>query len=393
MSAAEPRRARGAPLIMIAVVLAAWTGGRALTWENPFPAELPAAIDPAAMFAYGATPATGGTVNALSHKIAGQSAHSAITPGSPSNELEAPARLLRLASLADDAASTRNASDAARVDPAIALAHNLLWLQSLGAKFPPGDPRGPALAAFEAPLLDEGYSPTTPIEEPAPARGDRWSFDMWGFWREGSDATAISQGRVPIYGASQVGARLAYRLAPSSRRDPQAYLRGYRALVRHGENEGAIGVSARPVGAIPVRLAAEMRLTNTRFGTDPRPAILAHTELPPQDLPARFRLEAYGGAGYVGGKGSTAFVDGQASITRELVELGGPGENRARLSLGAGAWAGAQRDAHRVDLGPTMRIDLTVGRVPARLSVDWRERVGGDAAPDSGLAATLSTRF
>ncbi len=67
MSATEPRRARGAPLIMIAVVLAAWTGGRALTWENPFPAELPAAIDPAAMFADAAKPAVLGTVNAPSH--------------------------------------------------------------------------------------------------------------------------------------------------------------------------------------------------------------------------------------------------------------------------------------------------------------------------------------
>jgi hypothetical protein len=40
-----------------------------------------------------------------------------------------------------------------------------------------------------------------------------------------------------------------------------------------------------------------------------------------------------------------------------------------------------------------MRVDLTIGEVPARISLDWRERVAGDAAPDSGIAATISTRF
>jgi len=64
-----------------------------------------------------------------------------------------------------------------------------------------------------------------------------------------------------------------------------------------------------------------------------------------------------------------------------------------RLSVGAGAWGGAQDDAQRFDIGPTLRLDLTVGEVPARLSLDWRERIGGQAGPDSGLAATLSTRF
>ena len=64
-----------------------------------------------------------------------------------------------------------------------------------------------------------------------------------------------------------------------------------------------------------------------------------------------------------------------------------------RLSLGAGSWGGIQRDASRLDVGPTLRLDLTVGEVPARVSVDWRERVAGDAAPESGVAATLSTRF
>ncbi len=68
-------------------------------------------------------------------------------------------------------------------------------------------------------------------------------------------------------------------------------------------------------------------------------------------------------------------------------------DNAMRLSLGAGAWGGAQDGAHRVDVGPTMRLDVTLGAVPARVLLDWRERVEGDAGPGSGAAVTLSTRF
>lgn len=377
---------RGSPLIMLAVVLVAWTAGRALTWENPFQLPVAPAIVAEAMLAQSERSVpTFASTDKAGRKLER-------TTGSHESD-GVDALVLRLGAMGTAGGTATRGSARDPVDPAVALGHNLLWLRSLGAKLPPGEPLGPLFAAIESPARQEGYSPIAPLRERSPVRLDRWSFDAWGFWREGSDSTAISQGRVPIYGASQIGAKLSYRLAPAARQDPQAYLRGYRALVRHGENEGAVGVSARPVGALPLRLAAELRITDTRFGIDARPAIMATTELPPQMLPGRFRLEAYGGAGYVGGEGATAFADGQASLTREVIRSGGTADNPARLSLGAGAWAGAQEDAHRVDVGPTMRVDLTLGKVPARISVDWRERIGGDASPGSGLAATLSTRF
>lgn len=80
-------------------------------------------------------------------------------------------------------------------------------------------------------------------------------------------------------------------------------------------------------------------------------------------------------------------------MNREVETVAKATDNSLRLSVGAAAWGGAQVDAQRIDLGPTMRLDLTVGDMPARLSVDWHERVGGEAGPDSGLAATLSARF
>jgi hypothetical protein len=45
------------------------------------------------------------------------------------------------------------------------------------------------------------------------------------------------------------------------------------------------------------------------------------------------------------------------------------------------------------DLGLWQRLDVMLGAVQARVSLDWRERVEGDAGPGSGAAVTLSTRF
>ena len=116
-------------------------------------------------------------------------------------------------------------------------------------------------------------------------------------------------------------------------------------------------------------------------------------ELAPLDLPLGTRLEAYAQAGWVGGRDATLFADGQASLTREVDLVAKATGDAMHLSLGAGAWGGAQDGAHRLDLGPTMRLDVKLGEVPARVSLDWRERVEGDAAPGSGAAVTLSTRF
>ncbi|MEO1047204.1 MAG: hypothetical protein AAFW59_02645, partial [Pseudomonadota bacterium] len=221
----------------------------------------------------------------------------------------------------------------------------------------------------------------------------RWSLGVWAFGREGSQSAPISEGRVPVYGASQLGANLQYRIAPANPRDPRAYLRAYRALIERPENELAFGVSARPTGAIPVRVAAEIRATENQFGSDIRPAVLAITEVPPVSLPWGFTGEVYAGAGYVGGESNTAFVDGQGAIARRVASFDLRNPDALRVSVGAGAWGGAQRDAHRIDVGPTLRLDMSIGEVPARFSIDYRERVGGDAAPESGVAATLSTQF
>ncbi|TRD10798.1 hypothetical protein FGU71_02215 [Erythrobacter insulae] len=365
---------RGSPLIVLGLVFAVWAGGRAMTWENPFPIALPFPTAQTLFADANSRPVSSAPVNK-------ENKFSVFTKGGRSQIDALPAQFA--------ARPGMEGTVSVQTDPDISFGHHMLWLKALGAKLPLGET---PMHATKAP---EQLAGVTPIAPPIQGRSKpgRWSFDTWGFWRAGSSSTAISQGRVPIYGASQIGANLQYRINPSSLRDPRIYARAYRAMVDNGESELAAGASARPIGAVPVRLAAEWRVTQTRFSTNVRPAVMAITELPPQKLPANFQLEAYGGAGYVGGEGATAFADGQAAVTRKLVNFSGPADTNARLSLGAGAWGGAQEGAARMDVGPTMRLDLTLGEVPARLSIDWRERVGGDASPGSGVAATLSTRF
>lgn len=222
--------------------------------------------------------------------------------------------------------------------PDYAFAHQYLWRAALRSPVSAG--RVPAV--FMTGTGD--YPPpffAPPLAQAATGqRAGRWSMDAWGFWRQGSDAAPISQGRVPIYGASQVGAVLQYRIDPENARDPRLYARAYRALVRRGESELALGASARLLSRVPVRLFGEVRVTDGAFRTEARPAAYAVTELAPLDLQLGTRLEAYAQAGWVGGRDATLFADGQASLTREVDPVAEATGDAMHLSLGAGAWGG-----------------------------------------------------
>jgi hypothetical protein len=365
---------RGGPLLMLVLLVSVWTGARAVWWENPF-AQIGEILS---------VPMTNGpTAFSVAAPIVAGVQHDPLAfalPGLPTP--------LAVGWVGDGLARS---GVTAGIDPQLAAAHQLLWMAALRDPLP--SPGGASTLPAQAFAATDNV-PFLPVQPNARGGvGGRWSVDNWAFWRQGSNGAPISQGRVPIYGASQVGAVLQYRLGPEGRGDPRLYARAYRALVRRGESELALGASVRPMARIPVRVAGEVRFTDGAFSNEVRPSAYAVTEFAPVRLPFGAQLEAYGQAGWVGGASATAFADGQASVTRELEAIAGATENSLRLSVGAAAWGGAQVDAQRLDLGPTMRLDLTVGDMPARLSLDWRERVGGQAGPDSGLAATLSARF
>ena len=223
-----------------------------------------------------------------------------------------------------------------------------------------------------------------------PAREQRrWSADGWLLLRSGGNMSLATGSAPATYGASQAGTVLRYQLVPHSAHRPAAYLRTTATLNGSREKEAALGLSARPIARLPVVAAVEVRGSDGSGGTNLRPAAFVVTELPPVGLPMGMRGEAYAQAGYVGGRDATAFVDGQLRVDRPVGHLG-----RTGLRLGGGAWGGAQEGASRLDIGPTAAIDMGLGKAASlRLGIDWRFRVAGNAAPDSGPAITLSAGF
>lgn len=377
------QKERGRPLAAFAVFLGAWLLLRLATWEPLLaPIEHDASL-PEALLAEGRdAPSSPIQDNRLSTKQAKAIPMPALTDGQLGNQssaTDANWHSLPVAPSSDMPLEPARPS----ADPSVAVGHQLLWAAAMAHLPPPHLLTGEAVTPTRLPSRGAEQSP----------KRDRWSLDAWAFWREGSDNVSTTVGRAPVYGASQAAAVLRYRLAPSSPRDPRAYVRAYKALVANGESEVAAGLSARPLAGLPLRAHAEVRATHYSSGTEVRPAAFVTTELDPIDLPAGLRAEIYGQGGYVGGEGKTAFADGQLHVLRNLADFDLGGLDQGKVSLGGGAWAGAQKGGNRVDLGPSMRLDLSIGETPARLSVDWRERVAGDAEPDSGVAVTLSTRF
>jgi hypothetical protein len=388
---APARKRRGGPLVALGAIMVFWVAGRVTVLGL----EAPGDQDP-----FGAMQA--GKIAGLASPLGKASTRPELFPepallDSPGILESAPAyrapmapplaRPIKPAPYAS--AGAHSAPEPAAVSPVpvnIASGHQLAWMAALSRMPLPVGLTEASPQALAAPV------PFTPAPFASAGRKDnpsRWSADGWLFLRQGSGGALVAGAAPASYGASQVGAVLRYRLAPASRRAPQAYLRLAAALDRPADKEAAAGLSLRPLAALPLRAMAELRVSDQSGATRLRPAALVVTEIQPIDLPHQVRAEFYGQAGYVGGRNSTAFADGQARLDRPVASLG-----KAQLRAGAGAWGGAQKGAARLDLGPSASLGLPIGETgSARLGLDWRMRVAGDARPGSGVALTLSAGF
>lgn len=375
---------RGQPLVALTLILAGWVGLRAAVLNNE------QAFAEAKAVPQG-TPAASPKATALPgpqarNSVAAPAPRDSAFGGRLAPVLPAPfprtesvplAPVLGLPAPVVGTAGVDNTAPAPAPSTArIAAGHQLLFLAAL-AQLPM-----PAL-----PQLAGGSKPAAKIDPPRVAR---WSGDAWLLLRDGSKGFTLPAGPVPsaAYGASQAGAVLRYRLNPASARRPELYVRATTALNRPRGEELAAGFAIRPLAGVPVAALVEGRATRTVSGTVVRPAAALVTELPPADLPLGLRGEAYAQAGYVGGRYATGFADGQGRIEKRIVSAGG-----WQLRAGAGAWGGVQKGARRIDVGPTATLDVPIGSASGRLAADWRFRIGGNAAPSSGPAITLSAGF
>ncbi len=386
------RRRRGRPLVALGLVLGTWMSARVMIWQSAVSLPLPNGIEQTARPKHaGGQP--GGhpePAEVASWPEAGRNAGLAAgwTPHAAAPLLHFPQPVEAPAIRTLPPASPLRAISPPPMAPMpvhLAAGHQMLWLAALSS-LPLPEGMGAALSRARVP---QALAPFYPAGREPSLRDRRWSADGWLLLRSGGPIGPGAASAPAIYGASQAGAVLRYRLVPGSDHRPAAYTRASAALDGSQQKEAALGLSARVLPQVPVIAAVEIRTISDTFGSRPSPVAMAITEFPPIALPLGLRAEAYAQGGYAGGKGATAFADGQLRLDRRVGHIG-----RAELRAGAGVWGGAQKGASRLDLGPSATLGVPVGGgASAHMTFDWRLRVAGNAAPESGPALTLSAGF
>ena len=356
-SRADHVRRRGEPLLALAAIALCWITIRVFAWQSPWPPAL-VSLSPRSA----AVPAA----EQRPPRLVSEAPKSWRAVDFSSRTLQVHPRVLGNDGLRRTVRSTASISPPATL----------------------GEPLSRALPSPQIGGLANDRAAALPRARQLPAI-KRWRVDGWSAWRQGAGSSFVVPGQ-PLaagYGGSQAGILARLTLGSSVLR-PQAYLRAVWAPQRPRQGDLSLGVGLKPLERLPLRLQAEARITQSAGVTAVRPSVLAVTELPVLNLPLGLQAEGYGQAGWIGGRHSTGFADGQVRVDRTVIADGD-----AKVRLGLGAWGGAQRFAERLDVGPTVTLDLRESAYPARLSVDYRYQVAGDARPGSGIAVTLSTGF
>lgn len=252
-------------------------------------------------------------------------------------------------------------------------------------------PTAQTAAAF--PEHRANWLPVSPEAAAVPGRAEPfwmnrrlggWSVGSWLYLRDGSGRAPDVLASASQLGGSQAGLRLAYGFGDAGR--VRAYGRATIAVQRPQQREIAFGLALAPLARLPIDLAIEQRVAAGKEGRTAL-AIMASGGVSDVPLPAGFRLDAYAQAGVVGARQRDGFADGAIVVDHRL----GPDETSVRLgALAAGA---VQPGAARVDVGPRLTVRLPAVGEGSRIALDWRQRVAGDARPESGLALTLASDF
>lgn len=212
-----------------------------------------------------------------------------------------------------------------------------------------------------------------------------WALASWLYLRQGSGNASETIGAASQLGGSQAGLRLGYGFGDDGR--VRTYGRATIAVERPQQREVAFGIAFAPLAHLPVDIAIEQRVAAGREGRTAL-AIMASGGVSEVALPAGFRLDAYAQAGVVGVRRRDGFADAAVVVDRRL----GP-DDMSPLRLGALAAGAVQPGAARVDVGPRLTLRLPEVGEGSRIALDWRQRVAGDARPESGLALTLASDF
>ena len=367
MSAVRARA--GSPLRFLALVIMAWTAGRAaMLWT-----------------ATGAAPGMSGDL--ASAIVTGRQAartdpaSGAPSPAARSAQTPAPMALARAFSAplpSFSAPLLLRRSPAAVTDPdRIALA--LMGLVRFGPPLAPPAPLSFDYAIVNMPSARQLAVVANPdgAAAPEPKRGSRWSASFWTIARDG-DGRGASLGGSQL-GGGQSGGRIAYALGRQRR---WSLVARSAAPIAGPGREASIGIEWQPT-RLPIRLTAEDRVSLDYGGH--APALGVNGGIGAVPVWRGFRFEAYGQAGAIWRGGLSGFVDGSARIDRRIASY-----RRVDVDVGAGAWGAAQPGAARLDAGPALSLSFPVKQRHIRMEIDWRQRLAGAARPGSGGAITIA---
>jgi hypothetical protein len=230
-------RSPGPPLRFLLSVIVLWTGARTLmlTWPGDarkVAAPVPAAAKAAAVLPRRARPSASSAAYAAAIPPALPKAGGRVSHGRP---VAGQARALVGSITVTMAAGDRPVQ--ARPDAAV---------RSLPPQAPPPAPQFPAEPP-RAPELQRVVS----VEE-----SRRWSGSLFLFGRGGGGAVPLAGGGQ--LGASQAGARIAYRIDDAGYVAAAARL--YAPIDAVAGSEAAVGIDLHPLPAVPMRLSVERRI-------------------------------------------------------------------------------------------------------------------------------------
>ncbi len=221
----------------------------------------------------------------------------------------------------------------------------------------------------------------------------RWSLEAWVLLRDGGTTNVATA--APVLGGGQAGSTLAYTINPLAKQPVSLVGRLSVASVGRafrstqydpGTQQYALGVAWRPLPWAQLsaeRLIAGGYLARNAFAV--RAAAGGGGAWGPVDW------RAYGETGVIGPARPDYYAGGLARAGWRL-----PSWSRFHWSVGAGTWGSVDAGAFtawRLDAGPSLAADFTLGRQTLELSADWRFRVAGNTLPGSGPAVTLVTRY
>lgn len=223
------------------------------------------------------------------------------------------------------------------------------------------------------------------VGPPARPGAARWSAAAWALLRPRGDEAPTANTLLPRYGATQIGGEIAWRPREGERLDLYS-----RITAAPGPDQGveaAAGVRGKPLRDLPLSIAVERRFRVTGSGRNAF-ALIASGGIGPIGDDRPLSLEAYGQVGVVGLASRDVFADGQTMVSRRVV-----GRGQSNLRIGVGSWGGLQPGVRRLDIGPSVTAGFPVADGRGRLSVEWRQRVAGNAQPGSGPALALAASF